>query len=141
MSPRTIRRWTRALIWTMVAGIGIGALIALVGVLVGDDTLPDLGLGVGALAVLLTLLIAAYVGGQTLARFGGLVGLALIAGIVLGLTGDSIAPWVMWLGIALAVLAVAGFFVMGLRRRVPIWIGGIVVAGRPDGERRARGSR
>ena len=124
MSERTINRWTRVLIYAMVGGFAVGGVIALVGVLVHNDDLPPVGLGLAILWALLVLVVAAFLGGQALGRFGGLVGLALIAGIVLGLAGGLIAPWVQWAGIALAILAGVGFFLMGIRRRVPIWFGG-----------------
>ncbi|NUU08408.1 hypothetical protein [Leifsonia sp. C5G2] len=124
LSERTIQRWTRGLIYAMLIGFAIGGVIALVGVIINNNDLPPLGLGLAVLWALVILLIAAFMGGQALGRFGGILGLALIAGIVFGLTGDLIAPWVHWAGLAVAVLAGIGFFIMGIWRRVPIWFGG-----------------
>jgi len=141
MSERSIARWTRSLIGAMLIGYGVGIVIAVIGLIVRDDDLPALGLGVGVFVTLVVLVIAAFVGGQALGRFGGLIGLALIAGIVLGVAGGLIAPWVRWVGIAVAVLAAAGFFVMGLRRRVPISIGGIDIAGSRHADQTGDGQR
>jgi|GEM_PF-1847932 len=123
LSERTIRRWTRGLLYALLIGFAVGIVLALLGLILRNDDLPPFGLGVAALWTLVVLLTAAIVGGQTLGRFGGLVGVALIVGMVLGLAGGLIAPWVQWLGYGLAALAVIGFFIMGIRRRVPIWIG------------------
>ena len=123
LSERTIRRWTRGLVYALLIGFAVGIVLALLGLILHNDDLPAFGLGVAALWTLVVLLVAAIFGGQTLGRFGGLVGLALIVGMVLSLAGGLIAPWVQWLGYGLSALAVVGFFIMGIRRRVPIWIG------------------
>jgi hypothetical protein len=126
MARRTARggrRWRRGLLWTILAGFAIAIVVSLAGVVLGDDTLPPLGLGIAVLGLVVALVLAAYLGGQALARFGGLVGLALVAGVVLAFAGGLIAGWVQWVGIGVAVLSVVGFFVMGFRRGAPVWIG------------------
>jgi MFS family permease len=144
MSDQTIQRWTRWLTRPLLVASAIGIIITVVGLVQRDDTVMAFGAGFVAFGIFVALVIGAFLGGQTLARFGGLVGLALVAGIVLGLAGGLIAWWVTWLGVAIFVLAVIGFFIMGIRRRVPMWIGGVTV-GRGDsngeraGQRRQRG--
>jgi hypothetical protein len=51
MSERSLRRWRRALLWTILAGFAIAIVVSLAGVVLGDDTLPPLGLGIAVLSV------------------------------------------------------------------------------------------
>lgn len=123
LSARTISRWTRVLVFTMLGGYAIGAVIAIIGLIAQDDTLPALGLGVAVLVTAVALVGGAFLGGQTLARFGGLVGLAVLAGAGLAIGGGAIAPWVPALGAAIAVLSIIVLILLGIRRRVPMWLG------------------
>jgi MFS family permease len=143
MSDQTIQRWTRWLTRPLLVASAIGIIITVVGLVQHDDTVMAFGVSFVVLGILVALVIGAFLGGQTLARFGGLVGLALVAGIVLGLAGGLIAWWVTWLGVALFVLAIIGFFIMGFRRRVAMSIGGVTIShgdssGEREGTRRQR---
>jgi len=139
MSEQTIRRWTRWLTRPLLVWCAIGIVVSIVGLIQHDDTVMALGAGFVVLGIFFALVVAAFLGGQTLARFGGLVGLALVAGIVLGVAGGLVAWWVTLLGVALFVLAVIGFFIMGVRRRVPMWIGGFPVG--PAGSKGERAAK
>lgn len=123
LSARTINRWTRVLMYTMLGSYALGAVIAIIGLIMGDDTMPALGLGVAILGTAFGLVGGFYLGGQTLARFGGLVALAFPVGAGFAIGGAAIAPWVPALGAGIAVLSVIGLILMGIRRRVPMWLG------------------
>lgn len=111
------------LVYTTLGGYAIGAVIAIIGLFMQDDTLPALGLGVAVLVTAVALAGGAFLGGQTLARFGGLIGLAFLAGAGLAIGGGAIAPWLPALGAAIAVLSIIGLVLLGIRRRVPMWLG------------------
>ncbi|SDG98033.1 hypothetical protein SAMN04515691_3891 [Leifsonia sp. 98AMF] len=123
LSARTINRWTRVLTYTMLSGYAVGAVVALIGLLIHDDTMPALGLGVAALVTAVALVGGAYLGGQSLARFGGLVALGFLAGVGLAIGGKALASWVPALGVVIAALSTIGLFLLGIRRRVPMWLG------------------
>ncbi|NUU06420.1 hypothetical protein [Leifsonia sp. C5G2] len=63
-------RWTRGLVYALLPGFAVGVVLALFGLILRNDDLLALGLGVAALWTLVVLLIAAIFGGQTLGRFG-----------------------------------------------------------------------
>ncbi|GAA2086806.1 hypothetical protein GCM10009840_25680 [Pseudolysinimonas kribbensis] len=127
LSGRAIRIWTRVLVLVIVIGVVVGGAGLIVAAAVDSEVLAIAGMSTLGAAILLPLLLGAYLGGESLARFGGLVGLVLVAGMIVGATGSVIGSWIAWLGLALVLLATAGFFVMGFSRRVPMSIGGVHV--------------
>ncbi|GAB3917990.1 hypothetical protein GCM10011575_42400 [Microlunatus endophyticus] len=115
-SERRIRRWTTILELIIAAGAVIGGVLAIIGAILADSDLAYGGLGVFSLILAAVLVVAAWLGGQSLARYGGFLGLLLMAGIGLGLGGWSIGPLWGWLGAFLFALAVIGF--RWMRRRL-----------------------
>lgn len=116
LSRRTIRLWTRALVSTLGIGAAIGIALTIAGAVRHDDDLLYGGVGVVLLFVVLTLIPAAWLGGQALAPLGGLFGLLLLVGIAGAAGGWSIGPLWGWAGVAVFFLAVAGFAWMRRRR-------------------------
>ncbi|GAB3918191.1 hypothetical protein GCM10011575_35070 [Microlunatus endophyticus] len=100
----------------IASGAVIGGVMAIIGAILADSGLAYGGLGVFSLILAAVLVVAAWLGGQALARYGGFLGLLLMAGIGLGLGGWSIGPLWGWLGVFLFLLAVIGF--RWMRRRL-----------------------
>jgi len=124
MSERTIRTVTGILIAVLivlpVAGFIYGATL-------GSDYEPwqnaiALGLIAGGIGV--PIIAGAVLGGEAIIRGGGLVGLLFALGLLAGPTGQVFGiTWLMLSGYAALALGVVGFFVIGFRKKVPMWIG------------------
>ncbi|MCD9198745.1 hypothetical protein [Aeromicrobium wangtongii] len=124
-SDEFIKRWTNRLVIAIFAigGIGIGLSAA-----TEIDGSPD-WLGTVAAIVLIggvvgPLLAAAVLGGESIRRGGGLVGVLLVGGLGAGGAGQVIdRPWLTWCGAAAVALSVIGFWAMGWIAKVPMYIG------------------
>ena len=75
-------------------------------------------------SVVLSLLTAAFLGGQAIARGGGFVGVLFTIGLIGGPTGQvfEIRP-LMIAGYSALVLGIILFWFVGYRAKVPMWIG------------------
>jgi hypothetical protein len=127
LSQRTIRIWTRVLVAAIFVGLAAAIVVFVIAGILESEFLSIVAASILGAAILLPLLLGAYLGGESLARFGGLVGLVLVAGMVLGATGMVTKAWFGWLGLGLVLLATVGFWVLGFHRRVPMSIGGVQV--------------
>ena len=135
-----IKRWTRVLTWSLVIVFGGGGVLFGIG---EAGWLPEWVAGVGALMMLpglvIPLLIAAILGGESIARGGGIVGIMLIYGIGATVYGKSEhVGWAFSTGLSSLVLSVAGFWVMGWFAGVPMYIGTSNAHGSVIGRRPAR---
>lgn len=130
LSERAITIWTRVLVAVIIAGAAVGLTLIIVAAVLESDVVAIVGMSVLGAGILLPLLLGAYLGGESLARFGGLVGLALFLGIVGGAAGLVLHQWWVWLGLGLLVAATIGFFLMGFHRSVPMSIAGTQVRSR-----------
>ena len=116
---------------SVIAGFIIGPLSSKVAGEAGD------ALGTAAIALIIggtvvPLLLAAVLGGEAIRAGGGFIGFFLIAGMLaataggtelgLELLGRAWAPWALWSGVAMMVLAGAGFWIIGWIARVPMWL-------------------
>jgi hypothetical protein len=121
-SDRFIAITTRVLIGILIVGVGGGFLVgALSGATyklrwLGNVATP---LVIGGMAI--PILGGAFLGGESLMRFGGFVGLALIAGLVAAAIGFAVGPVLLGIaGAVVAVLSVVGFYLMGFKANVPV---------------------
>ena len=121
MSDRSIRRWTIGCFVGMGVMLAIGIGIGIVSSNLADydlqDTLIQVGIwtAVGG-GLLVPILIAAMVGGLTLARFGWLPGLMLGVGLMLVIVGQFVVgPAMWWVGVASLAVSVALILWMGIR--------------------------
>jgi hypothetical protein len=70
------------------------------------------------------LLAAAVLGGESIRRGGGFIGVLVTAGLVAGASGDGFGiPWLMWSGGIALGLGIVGFWVIGWIAKVPMYIG------------------
>ncbi|MBN9173847.1 MAG: hypothetical protein J0I70_06800 [Microbacterium sp.] len=134
--PAFIQRWTRICVWTLIAGVVVAAGAGAGGIALsdaadrnGDDSLSFLAFlvllvaALGGVAVLFAFVTSAFLGGEAIARGAGWIGIGLIAGLLCVAVGAAVSPVVFGIGIGLSVLATIGFFIVGIRNRVPIWFG------------------
>ncbi|RII15682.1 hypothetical protein DSC45_17775 [Streptomyces sp. YIM 130001] len=139
-SPDFIDRMESLLTKVIFIGLGVAALLVVVGLIVGgslDGDVPEedgrwmlawipmiAGAVVGGLAILGPLLLGCVMGGLAIHRFGWIPGVVLFAGILLTAGGAALdGPYVGW-GVAALVVGVLGFFFVGSLSRVPMRIGG-----------------
>jgi len=124
MSERTIKVLTGVLITILVVAPIAGFIY---GATLGSDYQPwqnAIALGLIAGGIGIPILAGAVLGGEAIMRGGGLVGFLFAAGLIGGPTGQVFG--IVWLAVAGYValaLGVIGFFVIGFRKKVPIWIG------------------
>ena len=108
----------------------IGGAVAVISSLIADangvESNPGLIVGVVIMAsgVVVPLLIAAALGGESPHRGESVVGILLAAGLLgTGVSAVVDIPWVTPWSIVAMIVSVVGFFVLGFIRRVPMWIG------------------
>jgi hypothetical protein len=113
--------------------VATGVLIALmfvlpvVGIALGyalGDEEGDLTIVLAIAGFGLPLVAAAVLGGESIRRGAGVVGLLLAAGLIAGPIG--VVAGIRWLIVIGVVLVVAGgvlFWVIGFKAKVPMWIG------------------
>jgi len=125
-SPRFIRGWTIALIAILIVFPVVG--IALLASSDSPDPQP-VGLALVIVGVAGPILVSAILGGNAIRRGGGWVGLVFtlgFAGVVAGpFMTDAAVPFgvaVTIIGTVMLVAGVAGFFVIGSKAGVPMWI-------------------
>jgi hypothetical protein len=134
----TTDRWTRVLLVVLGVTVGVGIGLGIASDSAGaPDWLATAATVVVIAGVAVPLLVAAVLGGEAITRGGGLVGALLVAGMAVAGWGfwDDSTPWKV-AGFALAGAAVVGFWVMGWRAGVPMYVGlpwshGRVVQNRP----------
>ena len=108
----------------------IGGLVTYISWLIADanatETNPGIIAGVAIMVsgVVLPLLAATALGGESLHRGGSVVGIL----VAVGLLGTGVGavvdfPWVTPWSIAAMIAGGIGLFVLGFIRRVPMWIG------------------
>lgn len=123
MSKQFINLISTVLGISMLALVGIGFLIGFVFSGAGDWVGPTaITLILGGIGI--PFLIAAWLGGQALHRFGGPVGLLLtigFAGTVFGLTYHQ--PIYSYSGGGAILLSVLLFWFMGWKAKVPMFLG------------------
>lgn len=122
---------TTVMVVSITAGFIIGPLSSKVAGAAGD-ALFTAAIALIAGGVVLPLLLAAVLGGEAIRAGGGFIGFFLIVGMFaatagsteLGLEvlGRAWAPWTLWGGVAMMVLAAAGFWIVGWIARVPMWL-------------------
>ena len=127
MSAKRIQKITNWLIVGLFVGLGAGFILGIVGSSLFDDEFPMwyliLTIGVAASGLIVPLVIGAWLGGQAIRRGGGFVGLLLIAGGGLVVTGTQIeSTTLFWTGIGVTTLAALLFFYIGIQAKVPIWL-------------------
>ncbi|MCW2770022.1 MAG: hypothetical protein JWR27_1455 [Aeromicrobium sp.] len=124
-SDETIRRWTNTLVVLLVVVTGLGLGLGLAS---DADRAPS---WLGTVATVVTVagvvgpvLAAAVVGGESIRRGGGVIGVLLTYGLVAGATGHALEiGWAFWTGSIALGLGVVGFWVIGWIARVPMYIG------------------
>jgi hypothetical protein len=123
MSDRFITVVSTVLSITMLVLVGLGFLLGLVFDNSADWVAPTaISLILGGIG--LPLLVAAWLGGQALHRFGGPVGALLIvgfAGIVLGTTNHLLA--IGLIGGGVVAVSIVLFWVMGRKAGVRMFLG------------------
>jgi phosphotransferase system glucose/maltose/N-acetylglucosamine-specific IIC component len=133
-SDRFIKRATTTLLVAMgvivVAGFVLGFVSDGVSGEAGEQ-LANTAIVVVVAGFVLPLLIAAILGGESLKRGAGVIGFGLIVGLLLVATTlaestrafyGSWAVAAFWVGVALLVLGVVGFWLVGSAARVPMWL-------------------
>ena len=124
-SEAFINRWTRLLI---VAMIGLPLIGIALGVSSDGDWAPN---WLSTFALVFTvvgfvgpILVAAVLGGESITRGGGVVGALFTYGLIGGPTGQVLEiGWLMWTGYAALVAATIGFWVIGWRAGVDMYVG------------------
>jgi len=120
-SDTFIRRSTVVLVTVMLGGFGAGLCVsAVTGEATGDvaETVGSIATALMAVSLLVPLVVAVFMGGQAIHRHGWALATALIVGMGVACVGvSSEQPVAAWAGLFFAVLAVAGFFYLGLRAR------------------------
>lgn len=116
----------------LVVGLVFGLMVVLLAIFIGICALLDAGgheisqefLTWGATtAILAPVTLAAVLGGLTLSRNGWVVGLLFGVGFELMTVGSVLPePVALAIGVALMVLAVPLFFLLGKLRGVPMWL-------------------
>ena len=129
-TDRTIKVWTTVLSLSIPILLVIGGLVTYISSVIADanDTESNPGIIAGVIirvsGVVLPLLAAAALGGESLHRGGSVVGILLAAGLLgTGVGAVVEIPWVTPWSIAAMIAGGIGFFVLGFIRRVPMWIG------------------
>lgn len=120
-----IRRWTRVLVIAMIGlpliGIGLGISSD------GDwapDWLSTFALVFTVVGFVGPILIAAVLGGESIVRGGGLIGAVCTYGLIGGPTGQVLKiGWLRWTGFTALALSVVGFYVIGWRAGVEMYVG------------------
>lgn len=134
-SDRFIKTATTIISTVMVVSIAAGFIIGPLSSKVAGaagDALFIAAVALIAGGVVVPLLAAAVLGGEAIRAGGGFIGFFLIAGMLtaaaggtelgLELLGRTWAPWALWGGVAMMVLAGAGFWIIGWIARVPMWL-------------------
>lgn len=129
-SPEYIHKATRAFKFILYIGVGLGLVLGAVGIGGIYEGNPPVWLGilVGILiggGVLIPLFGSAWMGGESIRKHGGWVGILFVLGILslaTGLTYKSIS-YLFPVGIAVTVIAIILLFVIGIAAKVPIWFG------------------
>ena len=124
-SERFINRWTRILI---IAMIGLPLIGIALGISSDGDWAPD---WLGTFALVFTIvgfvgpiLAAAIMGGESITRGGGVVGALFTYGLIGGPTGQSLGiGWLAWTGYIALAVSVIGFWVIGWRAGVDMYVG------------------
>ncbi|MGV8896203.1 MAG: hypothetical protein ACOH10_09280 [Rhodoglobus sp.] len=124
LSARTIRNWTTVLTAAVfvlpAAGLIYGSTLD--SAAEPWQELLAQGLLYGGIAV--PILIAAVLGGEAIHRGGGFVGALFTAGLIGGSLGVGYGiQWLALSGFVAVVLGVIGFFAIGFKAKVPMWIG------------------
>jgi hypothetical protein len=124
-SDAFINRWTRVLIIAMfgLPVIGLG-FVALGGFGWAPGWLGTFGIVFTIVGFVGPILLAAIMGGESITRGGGVVGAIFTYGFIGGPVGDSFAiGWLKWTGYGALVVGVLGFFAIGWRAGVEMYIG------------------
>lgn len=134
-SDRFIKMVTTVLVTVMLVSITAGFIIGPLSDNVAGESGDVLGTVAAALIIgglAFPLLMAAVLGGEAIRAGAGFIGLFLIVGMFSTAAGSTElgqemlgrvwTPWAFWGGIALMVLAVAGFWIVGWIARVPMWL-------------------
>ena len=127
MSAEQIQKITNRLIILLFVGLGLGFILGIIGSSVFGSEFPlwytILTIGIAASGVIVPLLVSAWLGGQAIRRGGGFVGLLLIVGGGLLVTGNAIENTpLFWTGVGVTILAGLLFFYIGIQAKVPIWL-------------------
>jgi hypothetical protein len=124
-SDAFINRWTRVLVGAM---IGLPIIGIALGFSSDGDWAPDwLGTFAGVFTIVgfvAPILIAAIMGGESITRGGGLVGALFTYGFIGGPTGQVLEiGWLRWTGYGALAAGAIGFFLIGWRAGVEMYIG------------------
>jgi MFS family permease len=137
-SSKKIAKWEKLLVGILIGGVAFAFALAGGGLALhealdveeGSGTekllmgVVIVGLAVGALAVVGVIYIAAYMGGQSLHRRGGIIGVALATWLLGGWwpatqIGGALGHLLLW---GVFAVLIAAFYVMGRKAKVPMWV-------------------
>jgi len=136
LPEKVINRWTRICVTVLIGSIVVGFGAGAGGGATGDaaDDRHSAALGVVSVVLLVIAIVfgaggfvfalgaSAYLGGESLQRGGGWVGILLIIGLLGASAGWALGPVWGVAGIVVMVLGVVGLILMGVRARVPMWL-------------------
>jgi hypothetical protein len=121
-----VSAWLTA--WIFI-GLGIGAGLSALGYVIfgGGLKIPDwyniIAISFAASAIVIPLIVGAWLGGAAINKYGGLVGLLLVFGIGVFTTGYILSSTLWyWIGIGAMALSTILFFYIGFQAKVPIWL-------------------
>jgi hypothetical protein len=118
-SPRFLRNWTIVLC-VMVAVFPIAGFVLLAG---SDSPDPQpVGLTLLVSGVALPILIGGVLGGNAIIRHGGWIGLLFFLGLATAVCGIAVGFWLVVVGWVVTALAGLGFWLIGWRAHVPMWL-------------------
>ena len=127
MTDAYIKKTTNRLIILLFAGLTLGLIMGIAGSTIFDNEMPlwyvVITIAVAASGLVVPLYVSAWLGGQAIRRGGGFVGLLLITGGGLMVTGSSIEnSTLFWTGIGVTALAALLFVYIGVQAKVPMWL-------------------
>lgn len=137
-SNKKIKKWEKLLVRVLVGGVAVAfafaggglALHEIMGVEEGSGTENVLlvfviaGLVVGVVAVVGVIFIAAFLGGQSLHRYGGVIGVLLAIWLLVGWwpasqIGGALGHLLLW---GVFAVLIAAFYALGKKAKVPMWV-------------------
>jgi hypothetical protein len=135
-----ITRWEKRITWWLLGGLGVGFLVGAIGVLLaatmdvreGSTTETVLlgvvvaGAAIAGLTLVVVIYVAAILGGLSLHRHGWIVGALFATWFCAGWwpaveVGGALGHVLYWGGY---VVIGGGYWVMGHRAQVPMWVQG-----------------
>lgn len=132
LSETTIKRWTRALIALLIAGVGGSVVVMLVaGIMYGNGPVEEVPSWVfptmswlAISGILIPLVIAAILGGLAIHRYGWIPLLILVLGMIVASFSNLAGVGYLGIyGLIAVAVGVIGIFVIAVKfTKVPIWL-------------------